>query len=133
MPKYTAKLTVPATRTFQNAVTEDLKVGQGIISQVTVTWTPGSQWRNCLIVKYEGGQIIPSEGGGQCRGNGEPDTWPEHIPLDKPHPTLNLMAWNEDNSYEQDCKVDIIILPVAPDPLRPVRDMVSLLRRIIGL
>ena len=133
MPKYSAKLTVPAARTSLNPVTEDLKVSQGRIAQVTVTWTPGSQWLNALIVKYEGGQIIPSEGGGQCRGDGYPDTWPEHIILDKPHPTLNLEAWNDGNNYEQDVLVDIVVLPVEPDPLKPVRDLVGLLRRLIGI
>ena len=133
MPKYSAKLTVPADRTIRNPVTEDLGVSQGRIAQVSVTWTPGSQWLNALIVKYEGGQIIPSEGGGQCRGDGYPDTWPEHIILDKPHPTLNLEAWNDGNNYEQDVLVDIVILPVEPDPLKPVRDLVGLLRRLIGI
>ena len=133
MPKYTAKLTVPADRTSRDPVTEDLKVGQGRIAQVTVTWTPGSQWENCLIVKYEGGQIIPSEGGGQCRGDGYPDTWPEHIILDRPHPVLNIEAWNEGNDYEQDVLVDISVLPGEPDPFRPVRDLVALLRRLIGI
>ena len=133
MPKYTAKLVVPAARTNQNPVTEDLDVGQGRIAQVTVTWTPGSQWLNALVVKYEGAQIIPSEGGGQCRGDGYPETWPEHIILDKPHPVLNLEAWNDGNDYEHDVLVDIIVLPVEPDPLKPVRDLVGLLRRLIGI
>lgn len=133
MPKYVAKITVPAAKTSLDPVTEDLKVGQGRIAQVSVTWTPGSQWLNCLVVKYEGGQIIPSEGGGQCRGDGYVDTWPEHIILDKPHPILNCVAWNEGNDYEQDVLVDIIILPVEPDPMKPVKDMVNLLKRLIGL
>lgn len=133
MPKYSAKLTVPAATTSRNPVTEDLDVGQGRIAQVTVTWTPGSEWLNALVVKYEGSQIIPSEGGGQCRGDGVPDTWPEHIVLDKSHPTLNLEAWNEGNDYEQDVLVDIIVLPVEPDPRGPIRDLVEMLKKVIGL
>jgi len=133
VPKYSAKLTVPAARTSLNPVTEDLKVGQGIISQVSVTWTPGSQWLNALVVKYEGGQIIPSEGGGQCRGDGVPDTWPEHILLSKSHPVLNVEAWNDGNDYEHDVLVDIVVLPVAPDVAGPVRSLVSQLRRMIGV
>lgn len=133
VPKYTAKLTVPAANTKLNPVTEDLDVGQGRIAQVTVTWSRGSQWLNCFRALYEGGQIIPSEGGGFCRGNGIPDSGPEHIVLDKPHPKLNLEAWNEDNDYEQDVLFSIIILPLEPDPLKPVRDMVALLKRLIGL
>lgn len=133
MPKYTAKLTVPAATTSRDPVTEDLDVGQGRIAQVTVTWTPGSQWLNCLRVMYEGGQIIPSEGGGQCRGDGYPDTWPEHIVLDKPHPVLNLEAWNEGNDYEQDVLVDIVVLPVEPDPGGPIQDLVKLLKRVFGI
>jgi len=132
MPKYTAKLTVPAATTSLDPVTEDLKVGQGRIAQVTVTWTPGSQWYNALVIKYEGAQIIPSEGGGQCRGDGEPDTWPEHIILDKAHPVLNIEAWNEGNDYEHDALVTIVILPFEPEPLKPVKDMVSMLKRLIG-
>ena len=133
MPKYSAKLTVPPETAQADPVTEDLKVGQGRISQVTVTWTPGSQWLNALVVKYEGAQIIPSEGGGQCRGDGYPDTWPEHIVLDKPHPVLNIEAWNEGNDFEHYAIVDIIILPVGPDPMKPIRDLIEIFKKVMGL
>lgn len=133
MPKYTAKLTVPAAKTSRDPVTAKLKVSQGRIAQVSVTWSRGSQWLNCLVVKYEGSQIIPSEGGGQCRGDGYPDTWPENIILDKSHPTLNIEAWNETNDYEQDVLVSIIVLPVEPDPVTPVRELVSIFKRLIGV
>ena len=133
MPKYTAKMIVPVAATNLEPVAADLKVSQGIISQVTVTWTPGSQWLNCFRVLYEGGQIIPSEGGGFCRGDGVPDTWPEYILLEKSHPTLNLEAWNETNEYEQECLISIVVLPTPPDPMAPIRDLIAILKRLIGL
>ena len=133
MPKYTAKLTVPPENDNLNRVTADLKVSQGRIAQVTVTWSPGSQWLNALVVKYEGGQIIPSEGGGQCRGDGYPEPWPEYILLEKPHPVLNIEAWNEGNSYTHYALVDIIILPVEPDPMKPVRDLIDIFKKMMGL
>ena len=132
-PKYSALVTCPTTATHDEREETELDVGQGRIAQVSVTWTPGSQWLNCLIIKYEGAQIIPSEGGGQCRGDGYPDTWPENIVLDKPHPKLTLEVWNEGNDYEHDVLVDIVTLPVEPDALRPIRDLVALLRRLIGV
>lgn len=133
MPKYSAKLVVPADRTSRNPVTFDLDVSQGRIAQVTVTWSTGSWWLNGLVIKYEGGQIIPSEGGGACRGDGYPDTWPEHIILDKPHPTLNIEAWNEGNDYEHEVLVDIIMLPYEKEPLGPVRELVEIFKRVTGL
>jgi len=133
MPKYTAKLVVPASTTVADPITADLKVSQGRISQVSVTWTPGSQWLNPLRIMEEGGQIIPSEGGGYCRGNGEPDVWEEHIILEKPHPVLVLEAWNEGNDYEHDVLVSIVVLPIAPDAMKPVRDLIEILKRLIGL
>uniref|UniRef100_A0A6M3XXY6 Uncharacterized protein n=1 Tax=viral metagenome TaxID=1070528 RepID=A0A6M3XXY6_9ZZZZ len=111
-------------------MTENLNVGQGRIAQVAVTWSSGSQWLNCLTISYEGGQIIPSEGGGQCRGDGYPDVFPEHIIIDVPHPVLNLMAWNETNDYEQDVLVSIVILPIEPDPVGPIRELVDLFKRL---
>lgn len=133
MPKYSTKIVVPASRTSRNPVTFDLDVSQGRIAQVSVTWSNGSWWMNALVIKYEGGQIIPSEGGGQCRGDGYPDTWPEHIILDKPHPTLNIEAWNEGNDYEHEALVDVVMLPVEPDPFGPIRDLVNLFRRFLGI
>lgn len=133
MPKYSAKLVVPADTTSRDPVTFDLDVSQGRIAQVTVTWSMGSWWMNPLVIKYEGGQIIPSEGGGQCRGDGYPDTWPEHIILDKAHPTLNIEAWNEGNDYEHEVLVDIIILPYEKEPLGPVRELVEIFKRVTGL
>ena len=111
----------------------DLDVSQGRIAQVSVTWSTGSWWLNALVIKYEGGQIVPSEGGGQCRGDGYPDTWPEHIILDKPHPTLNIEAWNEGNDYEHEALVDVIILPYEKEPLGPVRELVEIFKRVTGL
>lgn len=133
MPKYTAKLTVPTTATNRSPVTENLKVSQGRIAQVSVTWSPGSRWLNCFRILYEGGQIIPSEGGGQCRGDGYPDVWTEHIILEKSHPILNLEAWNEGNDYEQELLMSIVVLPLEPDPMAPIRDLISILKRLIGL
>jgi len=133
VPKYTAKLTVPTTATNLDPVTEDLKVSQGRIAQVTVTWTRGSEWQNPLRILYEGGQIIPSEGAGFCRGDGYPDTFPEHIILDKPHPTLNIEAWNEDNDYTQYVLVSIVVLPVEPDAMEPIRDLIAIFRKVMGL
>lgn len=108
-------------------------MSQGRIAQISVTWTPGSQWENCLRILYEGGQIIPSEGGGFCRGNGVPDVWTEHILLQKSHPTLNIEAWNEENDYEHDALVSIVVLPVEPDPFKPIRDLVAIFRKVMGL
>lgn len=108
-------------------------MSQGRIAQVSVTWTPGSQWENPLRILYEGGQIIPSEGAGFCRGDGYPDTWAEHIILNKSHPTLNIEAWNEENEYEQDVLISIVILPVEPDPFKPIRDLVTLFKKVMGL
>lgn len=133
MPKYTSKITVPAINDRTKPIKANLKVSQGRISQVTVTWTPGSQWYNALIVKYEGGQIIPSEGGGECRGDGYPDDWIENIILDKPHPELNIEAWNEGNDYEHDVLISIVVLPIEIDALKPIRDMASVLKKMIGL
>ncbi len=133
MPKYTARMIVPITATNLDPVKQDLKVGQGRIAQVSVTWTPGSMWENCFRVLYEGGQIIPSEGAGFCRGDGYPDVWNEHIILDKSHPTLNLEAWNEENDYEQDLLLSIVILPLEPDPMKPIRDLVALFKKVMGL
>ncbi len=133
MPKYVAKLTIPAANTRLDPVIENLKVSQGIISQVTVTWTAGSQWLNAAVIKYEGGQIIPSEGGGYLRGDGYPDTFPEHIILNKAHPTLNIEAWNEGNIYEHELLISIVVLPIEIDAFKPIRDMASILKKMIGL
>lgn len=126
-------LTVPASATILDPIKADLSVSQGRIAQVSVTWTPGSQWENCFRALYEGGQIIPSEGSGFCRGNGRPDVWEEHIILNKSHPTLNLEAWNENNQYEQDVLVSVVILPLEPDAMKPIRDLISILKRLLGL
>lgn len=133
MPKYTAKLTVPADTTKAEPITADLGVSQGRISQVSVTWTPGSEWLNVFRALYEGAQIIPSEGGGLCRGAGTPDVWVEHIILDKSHPTLVLEAWNEGNDYEQDVLISIVVLPIEPDMMKPIRDLIAILKRLMGL
>jgi len=97
---------------------------------VSVTWTDGSQWWNSLVILYEGGQIIPSEGGGSCRGDGTPDIWTEHIDIDTPHPELVIRAWNDGNSYEHDALVSVVVLPIPPDPVGPIQDLIKLFKRL---
>jgi len=132
MPKYNASLTCPTSASHAKRTTTKLKVSQGVISQVSVTWSFGSNFLNALVVKYEGGQIIPSEGGGQCRGNGTPDAWPEYIELDRAHPTLNIEVWNDGNDEEQDVLLSIVVLPKEPSWVTPIREFVEVFRKLTG-
>lgn len=132
MPKYNVSLTCLTTASHSERITERIKVSQGVISQVSVTWSFGSNFLNALIVKYEGGQIIPSEGGGEERGNGSPSTWPEYIELDRPHPELDVEIWNDGNDEEQDVLLSIVVLPKEPPWVTPIREFVTMFRRLIG-
>ena len=132
MPKYNASLTCPTTASHKSRTETKLKVSQGVISQVSVTWSPGSNFLNALIVKFEGGQIIPSEGGGECRGNGDPDAWPEYIVLDRAHPQLDIEIWNDGNDEEQDVLLSIVVLPIEPSWVTPIREFVEMFRRLTG-
>lgn len=133
MPKYTAKITCPTTASHSSRTTAKLKVSQGIISHVSVTWSFGSNLLNALVVMYEGAQIIPSTGGGECRGNGAPDSFPEYIELKRQHPELNIEVWNEGNSYEQDVYISIEVLPDVPKWASGLTGLLSRLLRMVGL
>lgn len=133
MPKYNLKLTCPTTASHKDRTTTELKVSHGVISQVSVTWSFGSTFLNALVVKYEGGQIIPSEGGGECRGNGEAEVWPEYIELDKTHPELNIEVWNDGNDNEQEVLLSIVVLPKYPPWTKAINDVAEVLRTILGL
>jgi len=122
----------PTTASHKSRTETKLKVSQGVISQVSVTWSFGSNFLNALVVKYEGGQIIPSEGGGQCRGNGTPDSWPEYIELDRVHPQLDIEIWNDGNDEEQDVLLSIVVLPREPSWVTPIREFVEVFRRLTG-
>lgn len=133
MPAYNLKLTCPVSATHAERTTSTIQAQQGIISQVSVTWSFGSNLLNALVVKSEGGQIIPSEGSGEVRGNGTPVTWPEYIELKKPHPDLTIEVWNEGNDYEQDVFISIVILPAMPDWAKAISDFVDRISRVMGL
>lgn len=133
MPKYNVKLTCPTSSSHKDRTTTELKVSQGVISQVAVTWSFGSNFLNALVVNYEKGQIIPSEGGGECRGNGDPETWPEYIELDRPHPKLDIEIWNDGNDEEQDVLLSIVVLPKEPSWITPIREFVEMFRRLTGV
>ena len=133
MPKYNLKVTCPTTSSHSKRTETKLKVKQGIISQVSVTWSFGSNFLNALIVKYEGGQIIPSEGGGECRGNGDPETWPEYIELDRAHPEITVEIWNDGNEHEQEVLLSIVVLPKVPEWAKAINDLAYMLRTVLGL
>jgi len=133
MPKYNLKIDCPITASHKDRVITELKVSQGVISQVSVTWSFGSNFLNALVVRYEGGQIIPSEGGGECRGNGDPDTWPEYIELDRTHPKLDIEIWNDGNTYAQDVLLSIVILPRMPAWAKAITEVADALRIFLGL
>lgn len=127
------KITCPTSATHAKRTRTKLKVSQGVISQVSVTWSFGSNFLNALIVKYEGGQIIPSEGGGECRGNGNPETWPEYIELDKAHPEIIVEIWNDSNTHEQEVLLSIVVLPKYPPWTKAINDVAIVLRTVLGL
>ena len=133
MPKYNLKIACTTTATHAKRTTTKLKVSQGVISQVSVTWSFGSNFLNALVVRYEGGQIIPSEGGGECRGNGDPETWPEYLELDKTHPELEIDVWNDGNAYAQDVLVSIVVLPKVPAWAKAITEVADALRIFLGL
>lgn len=132
MPKYNLKVTCPTTASHKDRTTDKLRVTMGVISQVSVTWSFGSNFLNALVVKYQGAQVIPSEGGGECRGNGDPDAWPEYIELDTPHPELEIEVWNEGNDNEQEVLLSIVVLPSEPSWITPIREFVDIFRRLTG-
>lgn len=132
MPKYTAKLIVPVANDKLNPIKQNLEIGQGIISRVSVTWTPGSQWLNGFRALYEGGQIIPSEGSGEIRGDGFPDTWDEYIIIDKPHPILNLEAWNDGNDYEHDVLINIVVMPLETLETKATKRLTESFDKVFG-
>jgi len=131
MPKYNLKIECPTTASHQERVSTELKISQGVISRVSVTWSFGSQFLNALVVRYEGGQIIPSEGGGECRGNGDIDSWTEYIELDGSHPKVTVEVWNDGNSEEQEVLFSVVILPKEPSWVTPIREFVELFRKLI--
>ena len=132
VPKYNKRVTCSTSASFNDRTTSKLKVSQGVISQVSVTWSFGSNFLNALVVKFESGQIIPSEGGGECRGNGNPEIWPEYIVLDKTHPEIDIEVWNDGNEHEQDVLLSIVVLPEEPSWITPIREFVSMFRQLIG-
>jgi len=131
MPKYNLKIECPTTASHQDRVSTELSVSQGVISQVSVTWSFGSQFLNALVVNFEGAQIIPSAGGGECRGNGDPDSWTEYIELDGSHPKVTVEVWNDGNDEEQEVLFSVVVLPAEPSWVKPIREFVELFRKLI--
>lgn len=132
MPKYNLKIVCPVSSSHKDRTTQELKISQGIISQVAVTWSHGSQFLSALVVRYDGAQIIPAEGGGECRGNGDIDAWPEYIEIDVSHPKVTVEVWNEGNDNEQEVLFSIVVLPAEPSWITPIREFVDMFRRLIG-
>jgi len=133
MPKYSKNLTCPTSSSHAKRTETKLKVSQGVITQVRVTWSFGSNFLNALVVTHNGAQIIPSLGGGECRGNGHPDPWPEYILLEESHPELVIQVWNDGNEHEQDVLIDIVILPEMPAWAEPIRKLADMLELVLGL
>jgi len=108
---YSWDITVPANTTVADPVRQDLKLGYGVVSQVTVLFPPGCARLVHLRIFRGANQIWPSTSDQDLSGDTFPIEWPEYYELVN-HPFVVVARlWNEDDTYEHTVTIRIAVLP----------------------
>lgn len=135
---FQAALTIPANTAATVPVTQLLGIGYGIITRVLVRPRPGHHALAHMLIKYHEHQIAPSTENMDFHGDTFPIDYDEHLEIFQPPFELKLVGWNDDDTYEHEFDVFIVILPRAAvislavmDAIKGILGMLSP-RRLFG-
>ena len=104
-------INIPKNTTFDNPVTQDLRLAHGIITWFSILFPPGcARLAHCTIHHYAK-QIVPSIEGMDLSGDTFPIEWNEYYEMYAEPYLLKFTGWNEDDTYPHKLSIRIAILP----------------------
>jgi hypothetical protein len=108
---FQASITIPKNTISGVPVMVILGIAQGVITKIIVHPHPGHAGLAHCIIQFQGTQISPSTTDMDFRGDTFPIEWDEYLPIDQPPLELEILGWNEDDTYEHTFDIYVAMQP----------------------
>jgi hypothetical protein len=107
---YQYALTIPANTEEGDPLIVEDELPFGVISQVSLSWTPGDYRLTRVAIFHAEQKILPSNPDEWFRGWAETYTFPENYKLSSSWNRIVIKGWSKDNIYEHEVLVRISVL-----------------------
>jgi len=108
---YTKDVTVTKNTDEGTAVRQKIKCSAGILNEFNVVFPPGCAGLVHFTLWQGGHQLIPSTQGMSIRGDDEVVDFREYVVLPNDSNTLEVRAWNTDDTFDHTLHVRLSVLP----------------------
>jgi len=134
---FTFSITVPANTAKTNPVKKTIKLRAGTITKISVLIPTGHCALAHLAIYHGETQIMPWGEDQYIEGDGETIDWTPDYQLPSEPATLEVRAWNEDDTYQHTFYLRIWIKKVKAQPNWPLIEEAAttikrLVKRLIG-
>lgn len=128
---YDAKITIPANTPQNSPVIERLKLTKGIIHRAEVEFPEGCAGLAHVTICQAIHQVFPTNPDGDFNSDNFVIAWNDFLSLEVEPYEVQLLGWNEDDTYEHTITVRIGILP--REILQPPAAEAGMIQRIYRL
>lgn len=128
---FQADITIPASTSSDSPEVETVRISQGVITELKVRPRPGHASLAHCVIKYHNHQIAPSTEGMDFHGDADPIDWTDQIEVPEPPFTLEIVGWNDDDTYEHTFTIYIVILQKSALPANSITSAVASLFRAL--
>src|SRR3990167_779674 len=108
---YTSSITIAANTAESSASRTDIKVTNGIITQVQILFPSGCAGLVNVQLFTGGHQFVPSTHGQVIKADGVLISSPEFLEITDAPRIISIVAWNNDETYPHTIEVLITQLP----------------------
>jgi len=64
-------------------------------------------------------------------GDVDPIDWEDHVEINEPPLELDIIGWNEDDTFEHTFTIYVVIIPATALPAQSISDVISRLFRMV--
>jgi len=111
MSFYVFNVSVPPNTAETRPVVVNAKLNPGIIHRVSILFPPGPAALTHLQIRRGNHQVWPSNPDSDFASDDEVISWEDNYPLDDEPLILQLVAWNQDDTYPHTITVRFGLLP----------------------
>ena len=131
---FQATVTIPANTLVDNPKKQTLVIAKGIISKFMIRPRAGHHGLAHLTISFHEVQIAPSTRSMDLHGDFFPLDWEDYYECYQPPFELDLVGWNEDETYPHSFDIFIVVLPRKAVVISALSDMFqSFLSRLAAL
>ena len=111
MPFFSFSITTPANIAEKTPLRTKVDLCPGVVHLVRVRIPPGSAGLLHIVINHHLHQIAPANAGENFHGDNDPIEYREWYELEGQDTELEVVTWNEDDTFEHEILIQLGVLP----------------------